>query len=58
MKLIIDGKEVEIDTKLEEGEKELDMLTSNEDKKENSMGNTIELTEADLKNIKESMENE
>ena len=58
MKLIIDGKEEEIDTKLEKGEKELDMLTSNEDKKENSMGNTIELTEADLKNIKESMENE
>ena len=56
MKLIIDGKEEEINTELEKGTKELDMLTPNSNNEE-ELEDTIEITEEELKSIKEKMEN-
>ena len=55
MKIIINGKEIEIDTTIEDGEKELDMLTIEETKQNNNMDETIELTEEEINTIKDSM---
>ncbi len=58
MKVIYEGKEVEIDTELEKGEKELDMLTPDNNKKDDNLSDTVEITEEEINKIKESMSNE
>lgn len=58
MKVICDGKEIEIDTELEEGERELDMLTPDDIKENDNLSDTVELTPEELQQIKENMENQ
>ncbi|MBQ6285678.1 MAG: hypothetical protein IJK67_05190 [Bacilli bacterium] len=58
MKVICDGKEIEIDTELEEGERELDMLTPDDIKENDNLSDTVELTTEELQQIKENMENQ
>lgn len=58
MKVICDGKEIEIDTELEKGERELDMLTPDDIKENDNLSDTVELTPEELQQIKENMENQ
>ena len=53
MKVIVDGKEVELIDNLEPGAIELDKLTEEDTKNSESTENTIELTEEMLDKIKE-----
>ncbi len=52
MKVIVDGKEIDLVTKLKPGEKELDLLTPRENNKID-LEDTIEITEEILKKIEE-----
>ncbi len=58
MKVICDGKEIEIDTELEEGERELDMLTPDDIKENDNLSDTVELTPEELQQIKGNRENQ
>ena len=50
MKVIVNGKEIELKDTLEEGEKELDMLTP-EEKKSVDLEDTLEITEEMINQI-------
>ena len=52
MKVIVDGKEIELVTQLKPGEKELDLITPR-NSNEIDLEDTIEVTEEMLKKIEE-----
>ena len=52
MKVIVDGKEIDLITELKPGEKELDLLTPRDNNKID-LEDTIEITEEILKKIEE-----
>jgi hypothetical protein len=52
MKVIVDGKEIDLITELKPGEKELDLLTPRDNNKID-LEDTIEITEEMLKKIEE-----
>ena len=52
MKVIVDGKEIDLVTELKPGEKELDLLTPRDNNKID-LEDTIEITEEMLKKIEE-----
>ncbi|MBR2828180.1 MAG: hypothetical protein IKE70_03000 [Bacilli bacterium] len=59
MKVLYQGKEIELDTSMEKGKKELDKITEEEITNDLiDMEDTIEITEEMLKEIKQGEENE